>query len=786
MLSVTLSIISGISGQNLIENGQARGRIYIPCRIDRTVLLAVQELQTHLKAMTGVEMPLAWRDFTRSDAGIVLSVRSEDEWRGKESSQAFTIVETAGAQPRVKITGNSGLALLYGVYQYLNDQGIYWFEPGEVGVNIPGKSVLAVKEREFKGTPSFLYRCLDFTGWHSTIFDYSDREQYREKIHHEYDLWLLRNRLMFERSIHQGDYFDFNRIATPLGHVLCKMCKLDPKDLAAHPERFPLVTVNGKQERLVKGAQICFTNETNISNAINSAIEQYSKISDSAKDLDEACAVSMALADAYGICECANCSKVAGTGPYSKDRLVWSFMNRVASELNRKMPGRKIMIFAPYLEITRPPEDVKIEPNIVAVACRGMTWQAQLEDGKYYLGGKKYQENLNATQKAGAEMGCYDYILWQGTPQPLNILDAAKFYADKSFKRYHVEVMQRSEQIWPILWSLARFTWDSKQDPKQLLADFCTQYYGAENGAQVLEIMKQLDANSRKMHRIIYGGPADTAAMLPEQFIKGTREKLTEAMKRANGKELERLTRFKNSLEIQMRLAEAYRAYCRALNERTLENTNVFQQRVEEFNQFWNENKMIRFCDPGSYNLVKKFSTVDFLKLKPQKIELTQEALLEKIFAGTTVPHSISNLFILPEFWKIQLDINDDGLKQGWEKSEFKDQAWPLISCHDFFEKQGYKEVGGRFWYRLAFEAPSFPEGEKVILRIGSLDDEGEIYLNGKLVFNQQDIWMWDQSFAIDVTGELKQGQENVIAIRGYDAMGMGGLWRPCALYSDK
>ena len=38
---------------------------------------------------------------------------------------------------------------------------------------------------------------------------------------------------------------------------------------------------------------------------------------------------------------------------------------------------------------------------------------------------------------------------------------------------------------------------------------------------------------------------------------------------------------------------------------------------------------------------------------------------------------------------------------------------------------------------------------------------------------------------AFDATPFLKPGKANVIAIRGYDAFGAGGLWRPCALYTD-
>ena len=124
-------------------------------------------------------------------------------------------------------------------------------------------------------------------------------------------------------------------------------------------------------------------------------------------------------------------------------------------------------------------------------------------------------------------------------------------------------------------------------------------------------------------------------------------------------------------------------------------------------------------------------------------------------------------------------------MKHGWEKVGFKDAKWPLVSTWAAFDTQGYAlDVGGWFWYRLNFKAPVFPKGKRVILRIGSLDDDGEVYVNGKMVYKTVDLNMWDKSFAVDITDAIVNGGENLIAVRGYDAIGAGGIWRPCAIYT--
>jgi hypothetical protein len=73
---------------------------------------------------------------------------------------------------------------------------------------------------------------------------------------------------------------------------------------------------------------------------------------------------------------CPACNAVAGSDPNRQDRLVWSFMNQVARGVQAEVTGSRILLYAPYYELTQPPPDVKIEPNIIAVSCRSYSWDA--------------------------------------------------------------------------------------------------------------------------------------------------------------------------------------------------------------------------------------------------------------------------------------------------------------------------------------------------------------------------------------------------------------------------
>jgi len=70
-------------------------------------------------------------------------------------------------------------------------------------------------------------------------------------------------------------------------------------------------------------------------------------------------------------------------------------------------------------------------------------------------------------------------------------------------------------------------------------------------------------------------------------------------------------------------------------------------------------------------------------------------------------------------------------------------------------------------------------------MRIGALDDDGRIYINGKLVHERfhVDGLDWQRSFEFDITDAIKPGQKNLIAICGRNDYGKGGLWKPVAVY---
>ena len=797
---ITASADPATGAVNLVEDGQVRARLFLPETLGGPLELAQEELRAYFQKMTGQELLVsdrAAKALQKDDVGIRLVVRDEKEWKGKESAQAFVIEETAipkAGSPWVGVTiaGNTEMAVLYGVYQYLEDQGVRWFSPGEIGENVPGKKTIAIAPRRQEFSPSFLERGLDLSGTPKDHFDVSDPERYREEFQHDYALWRLRNRLMFQRSINRGVEFDFNRVSQASGHGILPAV-LKGVDFAQEPERFSMFTKDGETKRWAKGGQICFTNEKNVQQAIDSAVAFFEKQAATPKDrntdLDEVTdSFPMGLSDTGGICACPACAEVAGLQPNSKDRLVWSFYNQVARGLNKRLPGKKIGLYAPYFELTRPPADVKIEPNIVAVSCRALAWSEAPEDAPYYPYTKSHKENTEATKAAGAEMRVYNYSTWNGTPQMLSLLDTAEADHALGIRHFHTEVMNRNEQIWPILWVLSQYTWDSSQNTRDLLKTFTREYYGEKGGKVVLDLMERLDASSRTLPRIVYGGFAATQQMMGNGLAEDGRRQLTDEINKAKGKEKTRLELFLVTWEMFAQAAQVYQSYTEALNERTPESIERYQKALADCEQFWTKDKVAETCSPRVLAKLQDLGEVAATVTPLGLPELKDEKVWKReLFARNEVPKAIPNLFPLPELWKFRLDNKNLGLEEGWEKVAYDDRGWNGISTWNVFERQGYKGVDGRFWYRTKFLAPDFPKGKTIMLRFGALDDDGDIYINGKLAHSRHLIMPddWQTSFAFDVTDFIQTGKENVIAVRGYDAFGAGGVWRPVALYTE-
>lgn len=438
-----------------------------------------------------------------------------------------------------------------------------------------------------------------------------------------------------------------------------------------------------------------------------------------------------------------------------------------------------------------PPEGMKLEPNLVAVTCHVVANHKRL-DAPDAPRNACYVDAIRRIRAAGAQTGSYDYGLWKNTPQPLATLYAPKVYHGLGHVFYSIEDMGYDEHRRIVRWVLAQLVWDVDQDPMKLLKTFCDGFYGPAGG-DVLRAMLLIDESVQNTDNIIMGCWAANHEIFTDELSKAGEKILRGAFPKVVGRQWERLRRFHDTFRMFAGLARCTRAIYSFYNERTEGSRQAALTECSDFAGFWARNSMSAIAPPDTCSRLMRRARGQVLgaplQVEPKRAKnlegVAQDQIVQEMFALAKVPEKLENLFLLPEVWKFRLDVLAEGEKRGWMKPDFDDRGWVELSTYNFFERQGFP-CDGRFWYRVAFQAPAFPAGKRVFLRIGALDDDGVIYLNGKQVHRRWHLKPndWQRSFEIDVTNAIQSGKTNHIAIRGNDQAGAGGLWRPCGLYT--
>jgi len=115
--------------------------------------------------------------------------------------------------------------------------------------------------------------------------------------------------------------------------------------------------------------------------------------------------------------------------------------------------------------------------------------------------------------------------------------------------------------------------------------------------------------------------------------------------------------------------------------------------------------------------------------------------------------------------WHFQADPEREGEKAGYFSREFVAGNWHEVSVPVAFEHcaggmAGYKGVG---WFRRSIEVPEAWRGRRVVLRFEGVNNRATVWVNGKLVGENEDI---NLPFEISVQEVLRYGGDNLIVVR--------------------
>ena len=152
------------------------------------------------------------------------------------------------------------------------------------------------------------------------------------------------------------------------------------------------------------------------------------------------------------------------------------------------------------------------------------------------------------------------------------------------------------------------------------------------------------------------------------------------------------------------------------------------------------------------------------------------------------LPSPESRLLLdLSEGWRMREDPHDAGLAAGWQGADFDDTGWHQVSEPGPWEEAGLPGYDGYAWYRTRVDIPEGFTGKPVYLSFGGVDDEYDLYVNGKFVrhWGAAGESVFNERTTTDITPYVTAPGRNLIALRVLDWGHNGGILKPSGLASD-
>ena len=128
--------------------------------------------------------------------------------------------------------------------------------------------------------------------------------------------------------------------------------------------------------------------------------------------------------------------------------------------------------------------------------------------------------------------------------------------------------------------------------------------------------------------------------------------------------------------------------------------------------------------------------------------------------------------------WHFRADKKNVGVAQSWFLPQTPLDGWTPAEIGAF-----WKAGTGAGWYRADVDIPELPQGKRIYLHFGAVDEHLVLWIDGEYDgdYDREPAEGWDKPFAIDVTGKLTAGTHH-LALRVYNMVGAGGVWKPVSI----
>jgi hypothetical protein len=734
-LCVLITLAGSANAADLVREGKPIAVIALPPAPDDAEKLAARELASHIERMSGAKLPIvtvdpqafdAFLEKARTDGTVPVvlgrAALPRLEKRIKAKSDRPGAFALAATKDYVLVAGlEYGTA--FGVSELLEQQGVRWFMPGDLGTVIPEKKTVTVREQDTAHAPSFATR------W----FQMPDRD------------WQVRLRC-------GGPQF-------PSAHGLPGVPKF-----ATDPELYSLV--DGKRVP----RQHCLSNPLLLDAVVAAVKSQRAK--------GRGPTIGMGPNDGGGFCQCDQCRALDGGDfdPFSNeasvtDRYVW-FFNQVLDKVSADYPDTKIAFYI-YHSYMRPPVKHRPDPRIVGALApialdRGHGFSNPVSPEKSYA-----KWLLREWTKLLPEI--YDRGYWSNLADPgfpfiivHRLRDEIPVSHDLGLKGWRVETFPNYAAQLPSNYVAAKLMWDHTADVDALLEDFAEKFFGP--AAQPMgAYVRRMDAALRDSPYIT-GSAWDMPHHYPAAFRKEMRALLDEGVKRSSSQGI---------YEIRVRvIAETFDMLEAFIAMLELRATGEFLAAKAQLNKLDAVANRLMAMKPVPMVSAGRFST--YVNYMRRFFRPATEQAYARVTSGNRP------LAVARDEWEFLIDPPKVGEAIGLWKPEVTGGNWQRIKTStSSWSNQGLRYYKGLAWHRQTVELPAKFPAERVFLWCGGVDEKAKVWVNGKLIGISPGAAFYP--FEMDATEAVKPGKNVIVVAvlnQAVNELGTGGIVAPVLLYA--
>ncbi len=752
----------------LVRDGQPVATLYASPEeeagsIEGALPTAIEELNYHLKKMSGAELPVVRTEDpgkVRLPAIVIgkLAVRmGATPEQGSTSREAFRLLTKEGI---VLIGGESDDGTLFGVYELLRVLGCDWVMPGKIGEIIPTSTHVVVPALDRSEAPGFAIRTQYYGGGskattpeESTLFDQWRRRNGKGEYNHP----AMQTR---------GHYWD----------VLIRKHK---KEFEADPTLYALVRLpDGRLIR--KGPQVESTHPRVIeliAQDIRDIFEEQNWPKDKAVGFPFGPADGSSFSQSPESQRANSTRADAISGREDVTDLIVLLANQIFEKLGPEYPNVWLGYYV-YAQYSNYPLRYKPHPRLVPIF-------ASINYSRHYSSvdprSKTRAQFRKIVEKWGAlskEQGNFmisrdfNYNLAEGMSPVTKLAvwgEDIPFYHKVGVSAFLINSAKAWAIHGPQNYVLQRLMWNPGLQWQSILSDYCRHSFGA--GAPAMERYFDRLVQTQKAAGQEAGSYHALPLIFGNDFIRDSRKDINTALAAATtSADRTRIGYIGDGLQSLALYLDYHKA---TLAFDFSSSAKWFQAMLDHQEAMDAKNAALTSKSPTRYmeRFLRSFAE-GALKYSTGSYRLVE-----------ALPDEMPTLF----------DPNIVGEEMEYFRPEIIDRNWVKTKTYSStWDAQGLANLrfspwGGAVWYRWRFTTDrNLPAGEGLGLFLGGFDDEARVWLNGKFIGSSGRSFSHPAMY--DLSDACQKG-ENVLTVAVVrnsllNELGTGGLFRPSFLFS--